>query len=155
GSMREFSKPQYGVDVLKVEVPVNMKFVGGTQACSGESAYDKQRAMEHFREAADVASMPFIYLSAGVSNPVFTETLQLAAEAGVQFSGVLCGRATWQDGIPVYAKQGRDAFRRWLEAAGVRNINAVNEDLQAAQPWYSFYNVESPEALNPQAVTRV
>src|SRR3977135_4148263 len=25
-SMREFSKPRYGVDVLKVEVPVNMKF---------------------------------------------------------------------------------------------------------------------------------
>ena len=29
GSMREFSKERYGVDVLKVEVPVNMKFVEG------------------------------------------------------------------------------------------------------------------------------
>src|SRR5579864_2746227 len=30
-SMREFSKARYGVDVLKVEVPVNMKFVEGTK----------------------------------------------------------------------------------------------------------------------------
>ncbi len=27
--MKEFSKPQYKVDVLKVEVPVNMNFVEG------------------------------------------------------------------------------------------------------------------------------
>ena len=53
-----------------------------------------------------VATKPFIYLSAGVSNAEFTESLALAAESGVRFSGVLCGRATWKDGIPVYAKEG-------------------------------------------------
>ncbi|HEX3377365.1 MAG TPA: tagatose 1,6-diphosphate aldolase, partial [Candidatus Acidoferrales bacterium] len=37
GSMEEFSKPQYGVDVLKVEVPVNMAFVKGARACKGEA----------------------------------------------------------------------------------------------------------------------
>src|SRR3954468_23121605 len=30
-SMREFSKDRYGVDVLKVEVPVNMKYVEGSK----------------------------------------------------------------------------------------------------------------------------
>ena len=45
--------------------------------------------------------------------------------------------------------------RDWLESEGVQNIEAVNTCLKAASPWYSFYNVESPEALNPQAVTRV
>src|ERR1700690_53683 len=35
-SMEEFSKPQYAVDVLKVEVPVNMAFVAGTKSCKGE-----------------------------------------------------------------------------------------------------------------------
>src|SRR6266566_3429755 len=35
GSMEEFSKPQYGVDVLKVEVPVNMAFVKGARSCKG------------------------------------------------------------------------------------------------------------------------
>src|SRR5207248_3087053 len=36
--MQEFSKEQYGVDVLKVEVPVNMKFVSGTTAFAGGEA---------------------------------------------------------------------------------------------------------------------
>ena len=87
--------------------------------------------MEHFRHAADVSTKPFIYLSAGVSNAEFTEALELAAEAGTKFSGVLCGRATWKDGIAVYGKQGADAFRKWLETEGVKNINNVNAPLKA------------------------
>src|SRR6266540_3850971 len=102
--MAEFSKPRYGVDVLKVEVPVNMKFVEGTRAFGGQAAYTRKEAMDHFRSAASAASKPFIYLSAGVSDEVFRETLGLASEAGTRFAGVLCGRATWQEGIPVYAK---------------------------------------------------
>jgi tagatose 1,6-diphosphate aldolase len=48
---------------------------------------------------------------------------------------VLCGRATWKDGIAIYAKQGEDAFRKWLETTGVENINNVNKALAAATPW--------------------
>jgi tagatose 1,6-diphosphate aldolase len=99
--MAELSKPRYGVDVLKVEVPVNMKFVQGTRAfVGGEAAYTRQEAMGLFQEAASAASKPFIYLSAGVTDEIFRETLELAAEAGTPFAGVLCGRATWQDAIP-------------------------------------------------------
>ena len=111
GSMAEFTKDRYGVDVMKVEVPINMKFVEGTKSFGGQKAYSKQEAMDCFRRSAEVATRPFIYLSAGVSNPEFTESLELAAEAGTRFSGVLCGRATWKDGIPVYGKQGAEAFR--------------------------------------------
>ena len=146
-SMEEFSKPQYGVDVLKVEVPVNMAFVAGTKACKGESAYTRDQAKEHFRRAAATARKPFIYLSAGVSNEVFSETLELAAESGVNFAGVLCGRATWKDGIPVYAKQGVKALEDWLADQGVKNINNVNARLKAAKPWFSFYGATSPAAL--------
>jgi len=71
GSMKEFSKPQYGVDVLKVEVPINMKYVAGTKSCKGESAYTRDEAKDLFRKAAAVAQRPFIYLSAGVTNDVF------------------------------------------------------------------------------------
>jgi tagatose 1,6-diphosphate aldolase len=147
GSMAEFSKDRYGVDVLKVEVPINMKFVEGAKVSGGQSAYTKKEAMDHFRRAADVSTKPFIYLSAGVSNPEFTEALELAAEAGTKFSGVLCGRATWKDGIAIYGKQGGTAFRNWLEDEGVKNINNVNERLKAAHPWYEFYGVKTAEAL--------
>jgi len=42
----------------------------------------------------------------------------------------------------VYAKQGADAFRKWLESEGVKNINAVNERLKKATSWFSIYQVE-------------
>jgi tagatose 1,6-diphosphate aldolase len=145
--MREFSKDQYGVDVLKVEVPVNMKFVEGTKSFAGTGAYTKQQAMDSFRKTADVSKRPFIYLSAGVSNAEFTETLELAGEAGTRFSGVLCGRATWKDGIPIYAKQGANAFRQWLENEGVKNIANVNDRLKPARPWFEFYGAKSATEL--------
>jgi tagatose 1,6-diphosphate aldolase len=141
-SMREFSKDRYGVDVLKVEVPVNMKFVEGTKSFAGQKAYTKKEAIDFFHKAANVVTKPFIYLSAGVSNAEFAETLELAGESGVKFNGVLCGRATWKDGIPIYAKQGAAAFRKWLETEGVKNINNVNEKLKAATSWHSIYGVE-------------
>jgi tagatose 1,6-diphosphate aldolase len=149
-SMEEFSKPQYAVDVLKVEVPVNMAFVAGSKANKGETAsaaYTRDQAKEHFRRAAAAAKKPFIYLSAGVNNDVFAETLELAAESGVEFSGVLCGRATWKDGIPIYAKQGAKALEDWLKDQGVKNINNVNSKLAAAKPWYTFYGASSAAAL--------
>jgi tagatose 1,6-diphosphate aldolase len=146
-SMEEFTKDRYGVDVMKVEVPVNMKFVDGARAFGGQRAYSKQEAMDHFRRSAAVATKPFIYLSAGVSNAEFTESLELAAEAGTRFSGVLCGRATWKEGIPVFGKQGPDAFRKWLEDEGVRNINNVNERLKPARPWFEFYGAKSADEL--------
>ena len=75
--MAEFTKDRYGVDVMKVEVPVTIKFVEGAHAYTGKKAYTKQEAMEHFRAAGRaVATKPFIYLSAGVSNAEFTESLQ-------------------------------------------------------------------------------
>ena len=143
-SMAEFTKDRYGVDVMKVEVPINMKFVEGAKAFGGQKAYSKKEAMDHFLAAAKVATKPFIYLSAGVSNAEFTESLELAAQSGVKFNGVLCGRATWKDGIPVYATQGADAFRKWLESEGVKNINNVNERLKAATSWFSHYDVKEP-----------
>jgi tagatose 1,6-diphosphate aldolase len=146
-SMEEFSKPQYAVDVLKVEVPITMAYVKGTRACKGDSAYTRDEAKEHFRRAAAAARKPFIYLSAGVSNDTFTEALDLAAETGVNFSGVLCGRATWKDAIPVYGKQGVKALEDWLNDQGVKNIKNVNGRLTAAKPWFSFYGAASASAL--------
>jgi tagatose 1,6-diphosphate aldolase len=147
GSMAEFTKDRYGVDVMKVEMPINMKFVEGTKTFGGQRAYSKQEAMDHFRRTAEVATKPFIYLSAGVSNAEFTESLDLAAEAGTRYSGVLCGRATWKDGIPVYGKQGAKAFRDWLESEGVKNIENVNARLKPAHPWFEFYGAKSADEL--------
>ena len=138
--MEEFSKPRYGVDVLKVEVPVNVKYVEGTPAFEGQAAYSEDEAAEHFRTAARAARVPFIYLSAGVTDEVFRATLELAAKADTGFAGVLCGRATWQEGIKEYGRGGGEALERWLEDRGVKNIQALNEVLaRGAKPWFDFY----------------
>jgi len=135
GSMKEFDKPQYKVDVLKVEVPVNAEFVEGSSVYKGQSAYTRAEAVALYRQAADVTTRPFIYLSAGVSNDQFTESLAMAAEAGTPYSGVLCGRATWKDAIPVYANKGVSALEDWLATEGIKNINAVNAAITTAKPW--------------------
>ena len=136
GSMEEFGKSKYNVDVLKVEVPVQMKFVTGTEAFAGEQAYTRAEALEHFRMAASSTHKPFIYLSAGVTNAIFIETLQLAAESGTSFNGVLCGRATWADGVAIFAKNGETAFADWLNTQGLENIKNVNKALEAASSWH-------------------
>jgi tagatose 1,6-diphosphate aldolase len=136
GSMAEFGKARYNVDVLKVEVPVEMSFVEGTKSFKGEKAYTRAEALQHFRDAATMTHKPFIYLSAGVSNPVFIETLELAVESGTSFNGVLCGRATWKDGIAIFAKQGTKAFEDWLNTTGVENITNVNNALKQAHSWH-------------------
>jgi tagatose 1,6-diphosphate aldolase len=143
-SMREFSKPQYMVDVLKVEVPINAEYVEGSSVYKGQKAYTRGEALEHFKNAAAVATKPFIYLSAGVSNAQFVESLNMASESGTDYSGVLCGRATWKEGIPVYAKQGAKALEDWLEKDGVKNINAVNAATKSAKPWYAKLGIPKP-----------
>jgi tagatose 1,6-diphosphate aldolase len=134
-SMVEFTKPQYKVDVLKVEVPVNAEFVEGSSVYKGQKAYTRAEALGHYRRAAEVATQPFIYLSAGVGNAQFVESLNMATEAGTDYSGVLCGRATWKEGMGIYAKQGVKALEDWLQDQGVKNINAVNAALTGAVPW--------------------
>ena len=134
-AMAEFSKPQYRVDVLKVEVPINANYVEGSSVFKGQAAYSRQEALDHFREAASLAKKPFIYLSAGVSNPQFIESLYMADESGADYSGVLCGRATWKDGMPIYATKGLAALEDWLSTEGVKNIQAVNQAIKGAKPW--------------------
>jgi tagatose 1,6-diphosphate aldolase len=144
GAMQEFSKPQYNVDVLKVEVPINAHYVEGSSVYKGQKAYTRQEALELFRKAAEIAKKPFIYLSAGVGNAQFVESLNMAAEAGTDYSGVLCGRATWQDGVAVYAKQGVKALEDWLGVEGVKNIDAVNAAIKPAKPWYAKAGIPQP-----------
>jgi len=140
-SMQEFSKLQYKVDILKVEVPINAEFVEGSSVYKGQRAYSRQEALQYFRRAAEVAEKPFIYLSAGVGNAQFVESLHMAAEAGTDYSGVLCGRATWKEGIHVYAKEGVKALEDWLSDRGVKNIEGVNNAIKSAKPWYAKYGV--------------
>lgn len=133
--MREFSRERYRVDILKVEFPVVAQFVAGSRTFSGRAAYSYREALEWYRQADAAAGLPYIYLSAGVSTPEFRESLRLGLEAQTSFSGVLCGRATWQEGIAAFVQSGRDGLRSWLQQHGVANIKALNDLIAGATSW--------------------
>lgn len=134
-AMKEFSKPQYQVDVLKVEVPIDMNFVEGY--AEGETVYSKEEAAFLFKEQSEATELPFIFLSAGVSAKLFQETLKFARESGSTFNGVLCGRATWKDGVASFAISGEQAGRAWLQDTGKRNIEELNVVLkETASSWF-------------------
>lgn len=126
--MKEFSKPRYQVDVLKVEVPVNMKYVEGF--AEGEVVYTKEEAAKYFKEQSEATNLPFIFLSAGVSASLFQDTLRFAHDAGSTFNGVLCGRATWADGVKPFVTGGEAQVRDWLQTQGRKNIEELNEVLK-------------------------
>lgn len=134
GAMKVFSSERFGVDVLKVEVPVNMNFVEGFG--DGEVAYTKEEAAEYFRQQEEATQLPYIYLSAGVSAKLFQDTLVFAHESGAKFNGVLCGRATWAGVVPVYIEQGEEAAREWLRTTGRENIEGLDAVLsKTATSW--------------------
>lgn len=126
--MKEFSKPRYQVDVLKVEVPVNMKYVEGF--AEGEVVYTKEEAAKYFKEQSEATNLPFIFLSAGVSASLFQDTLRFAHDAGSTFNGVLCGRATWADGVKPFVSGDEAQVRDWLQTLGRKNIEELNEVLK-------------------------
>lgn len=126
--MKEFSKPRYQVDVLKVEVPVNMKYVEGF--AEGEVVYTKEEAAKYFKEQSEATNLPFIFLSAGVSASLFQDTLRFAHEAGSTFNGVLCGRATWAEGVKPFVTGDEAQVRDWLQTQGRKNIEELNEVLK-------------------------
>lgn len=142
-SMEEFTKARYAADVLKIEVPVQMAFVEGTKAFKGQKVHTRAEAMEMIRAEAALTDKPMIYLSAGVSSEVFLETLELAVESGAKFHGVLAGRATWQDGVPVYAKHGAAALEAWLNTTGIENVKSINKVLGSATPWHEAVSVQA------------
>ena len=125
--MKEFSNPRYGVDVLKVEVPVNMDYVEGYS--NGEFVYTKEEAMKFFKEQSEATNLPFIFLSAGVSAKLFQETLKFAKLSGSKFNGVLCGRATWANGVDEFILKGEESAREWMKTQGRKNIKELNDVL--------------------------
>jgi tagatose 1,6-diphosphate aldolase len=142
-SIEEFTKDRYGADVLKVEIPIQMAFVEGTRTFQGKKLHTRADAMEITRAAAALTAKPIVYLSAGVSSEAFVETLELAVESGVQFHGVLGGRATWQDGVPVYVKHGAAALEEWLNDRGLQNVKDINHVLRSAQSWHQARSMQA------------
>lgn len=133
-AMKEFSAPQYDVTVLKVEIPFNLKFVEGFNG-NNEVVYTQEQAKDLLKQQSDITDLPFIFLSAGVTSEEFIAEIKMAEEAGADFNGVLCGRATWKPAIKPFAGESEAAGRKWLSTKGKENIENLNQALKGAKSW--------------------
>jgi len=119
---RELTKPEYCVDVLKAEFPLNLKY-------AEELGQDPAEACRELDEASQI---PWVILSAGVDYEEFRENLKYAVENGA--SGFLCGRAIWKEAI------GRKDIDEFLLTTGVKRLNELVDIVEEkAKPWYKKY----------------
>jgi tagatose 1,6-diphosphate aldolase len=124
-SVAEFAKPEYGVDVFKLESPINAGSLDQHGAAEVQSLFD---------EMGRIAGRPWVMLSAGAGKPQFRTILEHAFAAGA--SGYLAGRAIWLDAFQHYPDWA--AIRAGLEGDSVaymKEINTLTDN--AAMPWSS------------------
>lgn len=140
-TMKEFSKSQYDVTVLKVEIPFNIKYVEGFNG-SNNVVYTQQEAKDLLKEQSEATDLPYIFLSAGVTSEEFIAEIKMAEEAGADFNGVLCGRATWKPSIEPFAGESEEAGRKWLSTKGKENIENLNAALKGAKSWREKISAE-------------
>ncbi|CAN1538156.1 LacD Tagatose-1,6-bisphosphate aldolase [Rhabdaerophilaceae bacterium] len=120
-SVAEFAKPEYSVDVFKLESPVPAR------ACDGSANIQKL-----FDEMGRLCARPWVMLSAGASMSEFKSVLSHAYAAGA--SGYLAGRAIWSEAFKAYPDW--EAITAGLRGNGVdymRDINALTDE--KATPW--------------------
>lgn len=136
GSLRRYADRRFGVDLMKLEFPAELKRTEGFHAgafdgVAREAAYDLD-AVRGFLADLDTASpVPWVLLSAGVGPREFATNVELAMEAGA--SGVLAGRAVWYDALDAYPDL--DAVRARLRARSVPYLAQLRALVQRGVPW--------------------
>lgn len=119
-----FADPKFGVDILKVEIPVNFNFVEG----HGKPQMSKADAEAAFVAASDAAGgIPLLYLSAGVTFEQFRDALAFSRQAGVRALGFMCGRAIWSDAIEIFGANGPTAMAEWMQSTGRERLSQLKD----------------------------
>jgi tagatose 1,6-diphosphate aldolase len=122
-SVREFARPEYGIDIFKLESPVPASGIGRADPAATQKLFDEMGAL---------CGRPWVMLSAGAGMAEFETVLHYAYKAGA--SGYLAGRAIWSDAFKAFPDW--DAIRTGLRQGSVpymARINALTD--KAATPW--------------------
>jgi tagatose 1,6-diphosphate aldolase len=133
---RHYADEQFGVDVLKLEFPANLKYCREFAA----GAFDEQAReplcslsdVEGFlREMHAATNVPWVMLSAGVGPREFAVNLELAFAAGA--SGFLAGRAVWLEALARYPDMA--AVEAELRAVSVPYLRQISGLADGGLPW--------------------
>jgi tagatose 1,6-diphosphate aldolase len=97
-SVREFAKPEYGVDLLKLESPLAANALPPRDG--GAAADAAQREFDAIGEICSEHGIPWVLLSGGAARDKFERVLEYAYAAGA--GGFLAGRTIWLDAVRTY-----------------------------------------------------
>jgi tagatose 1,6-diphosphate aldolase len=94
-SVREFARPEYGVDLLKLESPLAANSLPARDGSAAHVAAQKE--FDAVGEICRDAGIPWVLLSGGAPHDKFERVLEYAYAAGA--SGFLAGRTIWLNAI--------------------------------------------------------
>ncbi len=137
-SVEEFARPDYGVDVFKLESPMNAVDVPGV----GNEGW--QEAQNIFDEMGRLAGRPWVMLSAGAGKSDFRNILTHAYKAGA--SGYLAGRAIWLDAFAHFPDW--DLMRRGLETESVDYMKDINQLTNSQATRWNEHEIYGPQGAH-------
>jgi len=127
-TVREFAKPDYGIDIFKLETPVA---AGQVPAPEDESSAVAD-TQAWFGRIDALLDRPWVMLSAGAGMEPFRRILTYAFRAGA--SGYLAGRAIWWEAFEAYPDMAR--FKAGLAEGGIAYMHRINALLREhGTPW--------------------
>lgn len=134
-SVCEFARPEYGVDLLKLESPLAANSLpprdGGKPAAAAQAEFDAvgDICREH--------RLPWVLLSGGAAPDKFERVLQYAYAAGA--GGFLAGRTIWLNAVRSHFPD-LDAVAAELRKESVRILDRLSGLTKSeANPWTANY----------------
>jgi tagatose 1,6-diphosphate aldolase len=138
-SVREFAKPEYNVDLLKLESPLAANSLPPRDGSAASKS--AQREFDAIGEICAARRIPWVLLSGGAARDKFELVLDYAYASGA--GGFLAGRTIWLNAIRSHFPD-RHAVAANLRSDGVGVLNRLSELTKAkGHAWAAHYPVFS------------
>ncbi|PRD42373.1 tagatose-bisphosphate aldolase [Phyllobacterium phragmitis] len=128
-SVREFAKPEYGVDLLKLESPLAANSLPARDGSA--AALAAQREFDAVGKICADAGIPWVLLSGGAAPEKFELVLDYAYAAGA--GGFLAGRTIWLNAIRSYFPD-TGAVTKALSQEGLSVLESLSKLTGAKAP---------------------
>jgi tagatose 1,6-diphosphate aldolase len=147
-TVEEFSKEEYGVDILKLEFPVDLKYVddfsyGAFDGKERDAVFTIDDAYEFCESISDTSRVPWVILSAGVDIEEFLINVEIASESGA--SGFLAGRAVWKEFTKFFPEFSDMSL--WLKTTGVERYFKLENASTKAIPYFEHPYFQSKASI--------
>ncbi len=134
-SVREFGRPEYGVDLFKLETPLPAASLPAPDG--SPAAREAASQFEAIGMICRQAGIPWVMLSGGAAPEQFERVLSYSYAAGAQ--GFLAGRTIWLNAIETGFPDGGKVLKA-LREDGCKRLERLKElTASHAKPWKPIY----------------